>query len=130
VPPLVAAASPLQRKMALYCLRDLAPAVPVEGTSIGPALGDVDPTVRMAAMAAALAVQPRTADLAERIAVLLDDGEPGVRRVAAVTLGQLGVATPAVVRRLDAATSSDDAMLGKAAREALSRLDASTSTAR
>jgi HEAT repeat protein len=130
VPPLVGAASPLQRKMALYCLRDLAAALTVDGTGIDPALGDVDPAVRIAAMAAALAVLPRTTELAERIAVLLDDGEPGVRRVAAVTLGQLGVATPAVVARLEAATSSDDAALVKTARDALSRLAASTSTAR
>jgi len=130
VPPLVAATSPLQRKMALYCLRDLAAAVAVDGTGIAAALGDVDPAVRMAALAAALAVLPRTADLAERIATLLDDGEPGVRRVAAVTLGQLGVATPAVTGRLDAATSSDDPTLAKTARDALSRLGASTSAAR
>jgi HEAT repeat protein len=130
VPPLVGAASPLQRKMALYCLRDLAAAVAVDGTGIAPALGDVDPAVRMAAMAAALVVLPRTADLAERIATLLDDGEPGVRRVAALTVGQLGIATPAVVGRLDAATSSGDATLAKTARDALSRLDASASAAR
>jgi HEAT repeat protein len=130
VQPLVSAESPLQRKMALYCLRDLAAAVAVDGTGIVPALGDVDPAVRMAAMAAALAVLPRTGDLAERIATILDDGEPGVRRVAAVTLGQLGVATPAVVGRLDAATASDDATLAKAARDALSRLGASTSAGR
>jgi HEAT repeat protein len=130
VPPLIGAASPLQRKMALYCLRDLATAVAVDGTGIAPALDDGDPAVRMAAMAAALAVLPRTADLAERMAVLLDDREPGVRRVAALTLGQLGVATTAVVGRLDAATSSDDAALAKTARDALSRLGASTSAAR
>jgi hypothetical protein len=130
VPPLVGAASPLQRKMALYCLRDLAATVPVDGTGIAQALRDGDSAVRMAAMAAALAVLPRTADLADRIAGLLDDGEPGVRRVAAVTLGRLGVATPAVTGRLDAATSSDDATLAKTARDALSRLAASTSTAR
>ena len=130
VPPLVRSASALQRKMALYCLRDLAAAVPVDGTGIALALRDGDPAVRMAAMAAALAVLPRTADLADRIGGLLDDAEPGVRRVAAVTLGQLGVATPAVTGRLDAATSCDDVTLAKAARDALSRLAASTSAAR
>ena len=130
VSPLVGAQSPLQRKMALYCLRDLAGAAALDGSGIAPALGDGDPAVRMAAMAAALAVLPSTADLADRIASLLDDPEPGVRRVAAVTLGQLGVATPAVVGRLDVATSSDDDALARTARNALSRLGASTSAAR
>jgi len=128
VPPLVDAPSSLQRKMALYCLRDLAGAVPVDGSGIATALADVDPAVRIAAMAAALAALPRTAEVAERLAALLDDDEAGVRRVAAVTLGQLGVTTPAVTRRLDAATSSEDAHLARAAGDALSRLAASTST--
>jgi HEAT repeat protein len=130
VPPLVGAATAVQRKMALYCLRDLGAAVAIDRAGIAPALADVDPAVRIAAMAAALAVLPHTDDLAERIATVLDDDEPGVRRVAAVTLGQLGIATPAVVGRLDAATSSEDATLAKAARAALSRLGDPTSSAR
>ena len=78
-------------------------------------------------MAAALA-SCRAPD-SDRIAGLLDDGEARVR-VPRGDARQLGVATPAVTGRLDAATSSDDATLAKTARDALSRLAASTSTAR
>ena len=120
--PLVRAASALQRKMALYCLRDLGGTPTVDATLIAAALADADAAVRLAAMSAAVAIFPHTAEAADLLAPLLGDVEPGVRRAAAATLGQLGVTTPAVHARLTCATTSGDAMLERTARQALSRL--------
>jgi hypothetical protein len=119
---LVGAASALQRKMALYCLRDLAGTVAIDGGAVVAALRDVDPGVRLAAMAAAVAILPRTADTAERVGTLLDDADVGVRRAAAATLGRIGVGTPALAARLERAVGAGDPALARAARQALSRL--------
>ena len=121
---LVTAASPLQRKMALYCLRDMADASVLSRGIVAPALTDVEPAVRLAAMATMAALGPRTTETADLIAALLDDGDPGVRRAAAATLGQLGVRTPAIEERLGRASVSGDPALERAARQALSRLAA------
>jgi hypothetical protein len=123
---LLDSASGLQRKMALYCLRDAGPAAPgADEALLLRALGDVDAPVRLAALAAAVALLPRHAILAERIACLLDDPEPGVRRAAAATVGRLGVRTDALTRALERAACSTDAALARAAAQALSRLAAS-----
>ena len=120
---LVASSSALQRKMALYCLRDAgAVLASVDERVVLRALGDVDAGVRMAAMAAAVALLPAGVVLADGIACLVDDPEPGVRRVAAVTLGRLGVRTDVVVAALVRASLVTDAVLARVARQALSRL--------
>jgi HEAT repeat protein len=119
---LVRAPSSLQRKMALYCLRDLAGSA--DRVLLAPALADADPAVRMAAMAAAVVLLPRSAETADLLVPLVGDSEPGVRRAAAATVGQLGVRTEAVVRALEDASASGDATLERAAKQALSRLGA------
>jgi HEAT repeat protein len=120
---LVRAPSSLQRKMALYCLRDLGGGA--DRALIATALVDGDAAVRLAAMSAAAALLPRTADTADLVATLLADGDAGVRRAAAATLGRLGVRSDAVARALDAAVASEDATLARVAGDALSRLGAS-----
>ena len=127
---LVTASSPLQRKMALYCLRDAADVIALDSDLVTRALADDDAAVRLAAMSAMLLLVPRTAETADAIAALVDDRDAGVRRAAAATLGQLGVTTPAVEERLTRASASDDPTLTRAARQALSRLAAATSAAR
>src|SRR5262249_44478064 len=119
---LVRATSPLQRKMALYCLRDAGDGG--DQVLLAAALADGDAAVRLAALSAAAALLPRTAETADRLASLVADPDPGVRRAAAATLGQVGIRTPAVVRMLEAACASGDAALERAATQALSRLGA------
>jgi HEAT repeat protein len=112
------------RKMALYCLRDLAaddaPAL------ARAALADPDAGVRLAAVATAAGTAPGSAHagscaagLARAVAA---DPDPGVRRAAAAALGKLGVAADDVLRCLDEASQSPDQSLARAARSALRTL--------
>lgn len=121
---MVAAPSPLARKMALYCLRDLGAkaAIPIE--AIARTLDDADAAVRLAALATISALHPGAA-AADHVAARLADVDAGVRRAAAATLGQLAVRTPAVEAALATAASADDPALVRVARAALSRLGAS-----
>ena len=124
---LVRAPSALQRKMALYCLRDLGDRA--DAGLLAAALADGDAPVRLAAMSAAAIVLPRTPATAELVATLVEDPDPGVRRAAAATLGLIGVRTDGVARVLARARTSGDAGLERAAEQALSRLAASDPTA-
>jgi HEAT repeat protein len=109
------------RKMALYCLRERRERGTRIEHAIVVALGDGDRGVRLAAMAAAVAaVEPVRA--AAAVAARLDDGDAGVRRAAAATLGQIGVAAPAVVAALERAARGSDEALARAARGALERM--------
>jgi HEAT repeat protein len=122
---LLGSPSPLQRKMALYCLRELGPDPSLEPGAIVTATGDADRDVRLAAIAAAAALASGSAAAALAVARRLDDVDAGVRRAAAAGLGRLAVDEPAVRAALGRAAASDDAALARAAAEALSRLDAS-----
>ncbi len=124
---LVQAPSPLQRKMALYCLRDSG--APADASLLGVALADADAAVRLAAMAAAAALLPRTDETAARLAPLLNDLDAGVRRAAAATLGRLGVRSDALVDALERARGAGDATLARVADDALSRLGATDRSA-
>src|SRR5262249_32664480 len=83
---LVGTASPLQRKMALYCLRDLAGTLPADRAVLTRALDDPEASVRLAAMAAVAARLPATVETADLLASLVDDQDAGVQRAAAATL--------------------------------------------
>jgi HEAT repeat protein len=127
---LAAGSSPLQRKMALYCLRDIGTAVPVDRVLLVRALGDAEASVRLAAMAAVAVLLPTTGDTADLLTPLIDDPDLGVQRTAAATLGRLGVRTDAVVTRLSRARGSADRTLARVAGDALSRLGARDPTDR
>jgi HEAT repeat protein len=109
-----------QRKMALYCLRDLGTGDAEELAAARRALGDREPGVRLAAIAMLAARAPRAA--AADVAACVRDADPGVRRAAAATLGALGVRDAVIVDALTAASRSDDASLARAAAGALRRL--------
>jgi HEAT repeat protein len=111
------AASPLRRKMALYGLRDIG----AGGIAVlRPHLGDPDPAVRLAAVAA-VATRPAGEDVAMALQPLLDDPDAGVRRAVAATLGRVGALPAAVVETLERlAAQIDDPALARAARSALS----------
>jgi hypothetical protein len=119
---LVAARDPAaQRKMALYCLRDLGVA---EASDIAlDALADPHRETRLAAVALLAKVHPDTSAAARRIAALVDDADPHMQRVAAATLGSLGVSLPEVRAALDRAEASGDDSLRRAARRSRALLD-------
>jgi HEAT repeat protein len=111
--------SPTQRKMSLYCLRDL-------GRRLASLLGilldqlkHAEGDVRLAALSALARLY---ADDAAIVSPIIDvvrfDPEPGVRRAAVSTLGKLRRGSPhapEIERVLDEASSSDDEGLRKAA---------------
>jgi HEAT repeat protein len=115
---LVREGSALQRKMALYGLRDLGDPVP----EAIPALRDVDVGVRLAAMAALARTRVDGEEAAVQLAPMLSDPDLGVRRAAAAALGRVGVAAPAAVDALRAAAAGSDEPLRRAAERALAAI--------
>lgn len=111
-----------QRKMALYCLRDLGRRDAAAAVRYREGLRDDDAGVRLAAMSALARVGSVRADDARRIAALLDDPEGGVRRAAAATLGRGGVSDEVVRDALARAAQDDDPVLARIARGAIGRL--------
>jgi HEAT repeat protein len=116
---LVTSANPAARKMALYCLRDLG----VRGSgvlqAVAAAARDLDAHVRLAALAL---LSGSFADqlMLERLG---SDREVGVRRAAAVALGNLPPGTALAIEALRrVASQALDESLGRAARNSLERL--------
>jgi HEAT repeat protein len=119
---LLHAASGLQRKMALYCLRDLGRRDGDLEREILAALDDPDPAVRLAAMSALAQLAGDRRAAARAVALRLDDAEAGVARAAAAALGRLGEADTQVVDALRRARAAGDPALTRAAGRALSAL--------
>ena len=121
---LVAARDPgPQRKMALYCLRDLGVA---ESSDIAlAALTDPHLETRLAAVALLAKVHRDPSSAARRIAALVDDADPRMQRVAAATLGNLGISLPEVLAALDRAEASSDDSLRRAAARSRALLERS-----
>jgi len=118
--------APDARKMALYCLRDLAP----DGAEVLHAAGDAsaadDTHVRLASLAI-LARLPNFRREAASIAARMLESDPnsGVRRAAAAALGLIAHASPRVLESLERAADGElDSGLSRAARAALKRLAA------
>lgn len=110
-----------QRKMALYCLRDLdARSADVEPAVLR-ALGDADWDVRLAAITTLPRVALDRRAAAERLVLVLETGEIRDRRAAAAALGALEERSPRVVAALRAC-GPDDPALRRAAERALARL--------
>lgn len=121
--------SATMRRMALYCLRDLGDpdllAIACEG------LSDASPGVRLAALAAGTRAErseSESTDLALRVAALVErDGDAGVRRAAAATLGRIACPSERARTALRTAANSPDPSLARAARAALQRLESESS---
>jgi len=112
-----ARASGNQRKMALYCLRDLDVAAGFDAAVAGLAEGDIES--RLAALALIAKVHPSAAVAAPHIVTLLDDADPRMQRAAAATLGSLGVSSGEVIDALHRAAASSDPSLQRAAERSL-----------
>ena len=84
-----------QKRMALYCIRDLALSDSVSLAALREALGDTDPTVRVAA-AICLKLRSDLDDAGKTLLlqVYLTDTELKVRNTAAVALANLGSPAP------------------------------------
>jgi HEAT repeat protein len=116
--------APDARKMALYCLRDLAPDGEQVLAAATLASSADDTHVRLASLAI-LARLPAYRREASTIAarILESDPNPGVRRAAAAALGLIKDASPQVLAALERAACRElDPGLARAARAALKRL--------
>jgi hypothetical protein len=111
-----------QRKMALYCLRDLDVE---EGCDAAlAALTDEHIETRLAALSFVAQVHRDRAAAARQIAALLVDGDPRMQRAAAGTLGSVGVSSEEVLQALHRAAASTDSSLARAATHSLRLLTA------
>ncbi|HEX5606968.1 MAG TPA: hypothetical protein VFY96_10665 [Candidatus Binatia bacterium] len=109
-----------QKRMALYCIRDLTLSDPQSLAALLRALVDVDSTVRVAA---AIALQSRSdLDRAGRNFLLqtyLNDAELKVRNTAAIALANLGETSSEFLCALQEAVLGADAQVRKTAMKAL-----------
>jgi HEAT repeat protein len=116
---LLGSRNPLQRKMALYCLRDLAVPDASMEPALTAALDDAETGVRLAAMSALAALATDRGAAAAALVRRLDDPDAGVRRAAAAAVGRLRVGDVATRAALERASAADDPALARAARRAL-----------
>ncbi len=113
----------VQRRMALYCLRDLAQTGAEAIAVYRASLHDPDPMVRLGSLSCLGKLRVAAVESQEILLGMLEaDPDLGVRRATAVTLGQLGNSTAQVVAALTRATHSGDVGLSKAAVGALGKL--------
>jgi len=111
-----------QRKMALYCLRDLGTRTPEVEQEVLQALGDEDRDVRLAAIATLARLARYRGAAAANLVHALETGDERVRRAAAAGLGALGERSAPVLAALRAAGASADRSLRRAAEAALRQL--------
>jgi len=123
---------PVVRRMAAFCLRELAPDRPESASVLLAATRDADLHVRRAAVSALAGLVDPPPEVGVRLLeVLTQDPDAAARRIAAVALGELGAATPNClpVGASDClrAVAADPALdLRRAAEGALSRLEGRT----
>ena len=115
--------SPAQRKMALYCLRDIGGSPPAIDAAVLAAFDDPNVGVRLAAIASLPRVAIDREAASRRLLAVLDEPHDSLRRAAAAALGALGLSTPAILQRLRGAATSGDPSLGRAARRSLRLLE-------
>jgi HEAT repeat protein len=112
-----------QKRMAIYCLRDLALTDSQSLVAIVNSLSDLEPTVRVAA-ATSLKTRKDINDTVRRmlLQVYLNDADERVRSAVAVTLASFGSPAEQFVQALSTASKSGNAQAKKAAEAALKLL--------
>lgn len=116
--------TPIQRRMAVYCLRDMDPRETPLLEALLESARDPDPLVRVAAVNSLKSRPDVGADGLDRLLDLFRrDPDSRVRRAAAVALAKLGAPTPEIRAALEDASASQDPQLKKAARAALALLE-------
>jgi HEAT repeat protein len=120
---LAEAGRPTQRRMALYCLRDLRLEDEIALPAFVKGLKDPEPLVRVAAMIG-LKPRPAVSDVVRRqlLDAFLKDPDSRVRSTAAVVMAQLKLVSEEFSAGLEAASRSEDPQIKKAAVAALSIL--------
>jgi HEAT repeat protein len=115
--------SPTQRRMAVYCLRDMNLKDTASLQALLQSLQDPDPLVRVAAVTS-LKVRPDVGrdGLDHILQLFLEDPDSRVRYTAALTLAGLGAPTDEIRTALKDASQSQDPQLKKAANAALDLL--------
>ncbi len=117
---LLKSGSPVQRRMALYCLRDTEAKETAILQALLEALRDPDPLVRVAAVNSLKNLADIGGDGLNRLLdVLRRDADLRVRRTTALVLGYLGAPTEEIRAALEDASASRDPHLKKAACAAL-----------
>ena len=114
--------NPNQRKMALYCLRDIKVCDVASQNAAQRALDDDDIAVRLAGLSALVRVATDVRFVSQQIAALIDDPDHRMQRAAAGTLGSLGHRSSEVLDALDRAGLSSDRSLRRAAEHSLRAL--------
>jgi HEAT repeat protein len=115
--------SPTQRRMAVYCLRDIG-AQDLLGAALQHALADSDPLVRVAAVTSLKAFPGIGRAATDQLLRLVsEDLDSRVRASAALALARVGAPGEKILATLDDAVHSADAKLAKAARAALQILE-------
>ena len=115
--------NPVQRRMALYCLRDANQTGPAARQVYLASLSDQQAGVRLAGLSCLGRCPPHNADTdAALIRILATDPVSGVRRASAASLGRRGGRSPAVVNALHQAADDPDPSLARAAAAALKKL--------
>lgn len=120
---LARAGNAVQRRMALYCLRDLLQTDHEARAAYLHGLRDTDTMVRLASLACLGMLRLTSASVRAAVVGLLEhDPDLGVRRSAAAACGRVGDVHPRVVTALRKAEESGDMSLARAARAALKKL--------
>ena len=115
--------TPTQRRMAVYCLRDLKLRDSTSLQMLVDSLHDPDPLVRVAIVTTLKSRAELGKDHLDRLLRLfLEDPDPRVRHTLALTLAELGSPGGAIHSALANASRSDDPNLKKAAIAALELL--------
>jgi HEAT repeat protein len=111
--------SPTQRRMAVYCLRDIGAEESLR-VALQHALADSDPLVRVAAVTSLKAFPGIGGDVADQLLRLVaEDLDSRVRASAALALAHVGTPSKKILAALNDAIQSPDTKLAKAARAAL-----------
>ena len=114
---------PTQRRMAVYCLRDMNLKDTPSLQALLQSLRDPEPLVRVAAVASLRVRTEVGKDGVNRLLHLfLEDPDSRVRNTAAITLARLGAPTDEIRTALKDASQSKDPQLKKAANAALDLL--------
>jgi HEAT repeat protein len=113
-----------QKRMAVYCIRDLQLGDAASLNALLAASGDAEAMVRVAAVTSLRTRTDVNATVRNRLLQLfLSDRDPRVCNAAAISLAQLGAPSEEFIAALRAAQHSENAGLRKAASAALSLLE-------
>lgn len=120
---LVHTGNAVQRRMALYCLRDLEQTDQAAQEAYLASLHDRDPMVRLGSLSCLGKLRLTSEAMRAAMLRLLEhDPDMGVRRSAALTCGHIGDTDTHIVETLQRTAQSDDSSLRKVSTGALKKL--------